>query len=514
MAPKSARLSDIGSAHGCYPATPTVTGSPDVTVNGLPATRVGDDLVPHGCSDCSPHPRAVAEGSPTVFINGQPAARVGDAVDCGGTLATGSPNVSIGDGPGSVNPVTAAESRAFMQDVLRAENGQAGPYERQRLAAAQAVTYRGRDGAVASWQAYYQGQRQRGAALPAAADLTDPLERAGRAHALAAAGPDHEGDAERPPDWIQEGIASGAIDPNRPEAVTDAVFDNGATDDLGRAAFDLSPDEAEALTRAVGRIEDPEARARVIRAIYVEINRADPYAAWFALAPSAANAVIRSLNALPAPDDPRRDVFGWQAADERARIIHQGLAEGNMEVFRSQFRAYAAYRNGGVDAVEAYARDERGERQEVYSDLVEGYRSQERAMAAVEAGANVAARDAYAQSLTRLTAHEQGEAVLQPIYEQQRSVPESGLFGDGEFTTTLGDALNEFDAMGAWMPDDLAWNTVDVLGEPIRFQGSDIGNPDQRMTFAERMADILVQERFDKGADTVAAYNQRSIDHW
>ena len=96
MASKSARLGDIGSAHGCYPATPTIVGSPDVPINGLPATRVGDALVSHGCSNCSPHPRAVAEGSATVFINGQPAARVGDAVDCGGSLATGSPDVFIG----------------------------------------------------------------------------------------------------------------------------------------------------------------------------------------------------------------------------------------------------------------------------------------------------------------------------------------------------------------------------------------------------------------------------------
>lgn len=97
MGAKSARLGDIGSAHGCFPPTPTVMGSPDVFVNGLPANRVGDDLVPHGCSNCSPHPRAVAEGSSTVSINGKPATRVGDGVDCGGQLSTGSPNVSIGE---------------------------------------------------------------------------------------------------------------------------------------------------------------------------------------------------------------------------------------------------------------------------------------------------------------------------------------------------------------------------------------------------------------------------------
>ena len=97
MGQKSARLGDIGSSHGCYPPTPTITGSPDVFVNALPANRVGDELVPHGCSDCSPHPRAVAEGSSTVSINGKPATRISDGVDCGGQLCTGSPDVFIGE---------------------------------------------------------------------------------------------------------------------------------------------------------------------------------------------------------------------------------------------------------------------------------------------------------------------------------------------------------------------------------------------------------------------------------
>ncbi|WP_353959914.1 PAAR domain-containing protein [Aquisalimonas lutea] len=73
-----------------------MTASPDVFINGLSVVRLGDALVPHGCSTCSSHPRKVAEGAATVLINGRPASRVGDAVDCGGELATGSPDVFIG----------------------------------------------------------------------------------------------------------------------------------------------------------------------------------------------------------------------------------------------------------------------------------------------------------------------------------------------------------------------------------------------------------------------------------
>ncbi|EGU37715.1 PAAR domain-containing protein [Vibrio scophthalmi] len=58
--PKAARIGDIASAHGCFPLTPIIAGSGDV------------------------------------FINGIPAARLGDAIGCGGTVATGSPDVTIG----------------------------------------------------------------------------------------------------------------------------------------------------------------------------------------------------------------------------------------------------------------------------------------------------------------------------------------------------------------------------------------------------------------------------------
>lgn len=106
----AARLGDIASGHGCHhPPSPAIEGSPNVFINGLPAVREGDAYMEHGCPTCSggaPHPRKLAAGSPTVFINGRPAGRVGDAIDCGGSVLTGSPNVFIGalSSPGTRKP--------------------------------------------------------------------------------------------------------------------------------------------------------------------------------------------------------------------------------------------------------------------------------------------------------------------------------------------------------------------------------------------------------------------------
>ncbi|WP_434996542.1 type VI secretion system PAAR protein [Vibrio scophthalmi] len=98
--PKAARIGDIASAHGCFPPTPIIAGSGDVFINGIPAARLGDAAAPHGCP-CPKtphgfHGRVISAGSGSIFINGLPAARVGDAIGCGGTVATGSPDVTIG----------------------------------------------------------------------------------------------------------------------------------------------------------------------------------------------------------------------------------------------------------------------------------------------------------------------------------------------------------------------------------------------------------------------------------
>ena len=97
MGKAAARLWDIGSGHGGYPPTPVTSGSGDVTTNGRPAARVGDSLLLHAKPKSPPHGRSIAQGSSTVSINGRAAARVGDNISCGGSISTGSGNVTIGD---------------------------------------------------------------------------------------------------------------------------------------------------------------------------------------------------------------------------------------------------------------------------------------------------------------------------------------------------------------------------------------------------------------------------------
>ena len=96
--PSASRLGDTGSGHGCFPASPSVSASGDVAINGIGALRQGDAVAPHGCGKCAPHGRSVSGGSPTVFVNGRPLARIGDAIDCGGAIEAGSSNVFADDG--------------------------------------------------------------------------------------------------------------------------------------------------------------------------------------------------------------------------------------------------------------------------------------------------------------------------------------------------------------------------------------------------------------------------------
>lgn len=76
-------------AHGCpacphYVAGPIRTGSPNVTINGQPAARVGDVGQHSEC--CGTNEFTVAEGDPEVLIDGKPAARDGSKTQhCGGT---------------------------------------------------------------------------------------------------------------------------------------------------------------------------------------------------------------------------------------------------------------------------------------------------------------------------------------------------------------------------------------------------------------------------------------------
>jgi uncharacterized Zn-binding protein involved in type VI secretion len=100
------RITDIGEvsadAHGC-PACPhsckgpIIQGSPNVMVNGLPASRKGDMGVHAAC--CGPNIWFAKGCSGTVKINGLGAHRKDDSqTHCGGTgqMTSGSGDVSTG----------------------------------------------------------------------------------------------------------------------------------------------------------------------------------------------------------------------------------------------------------------------------------------------------------------------------------------------------------------------------------------------------------------------------------
>ncbi|MGH1441592.1 MAG: PAAR domain-containing protein [Cellvibrionaceae bacterium] len=120
MGKPAGRLGDIGSGHGKCSPTPITSGSGDVTINGKPAARVGDSLKRH----CK-HGRSIAAGSSSVTINGRPAARVGDAIACGGKVAAGSGDVTIGDAI-----VLTKTSNAALPDIdFTKQRGTGGQYK-------------------------------------------------------------------------------------------------------------------------------------------------------------------------------------------------------------------------------------------------------------------------------------------------------------------------------------------------------------------------------------------------
>ena len=97
----AARITDI-TGHGTPLTTATPPGgSPTVLIGGLPAWRAGIDV--HVCplvTGVVPHVGGVvALGSTTVYIDGMPAARMGDEIVEAGPpnpIAAGCPTVLIG----------------------------------------------------------------------------------------------------------------------------------------------------------------------------------------------------------------------------------------------------------------------------------------------------------------------------------------------------------------------------------------------------------------------------------
>lgn len=90
-----ARMTDVCTGHGCFPSRFSVSGSDDVTINNLPAHRVGDSWATHTC--VSTHSSVLSAGSSTVFVNGRPLGRIGDTVACGSFVQSGSETVFAGD---------------------------------------------------------------------------------------------------------------------------------------------------------------------------------------------------------------------------------------------------------------------------------------------------------------------------------------------------------------------------------------------------------------------------------
>jgi uncharacterized Zn-binding protein involved in type VI secretion len=98
MAKASARKND---PHDCskdnHSGGVITEGSPNITIEGSPAARVGDAA---SCENGGNN--LIQEGSATVFFNGKSAARVEDALEHGGVITQGASNVFIGSGGGSV----------------------------------------------------------------------------------------------------------------------------------------------------------------------------------------------------------------------------------------------------------------------------------------------------------------------------------------------------------------------------------------------------------------------------
>ena len=73
-------------------------GSPDVFINFIPHSRIGDLNTPHLLpgDPCPTHSAPIGAGSKTVFVNGRPSGRIGDPIAGCTAVAAGSPNVIVG----------------------------------------------------------------------------------------------------------------------------------------------------------------------------------------------------------------------------------------------------------------------------------------------------------------------------------------------------------------------------------------------------------------------------------
>ena len=91
--PAAARITDTSTGHDAFGPQVAISGSSNVWINGLALHRTGDAWSLHCATSC--HDGVLASGSQTVFANGLQVGRIGDPISCGGSVATGSPNVWV-----------------------------------------------------------------------------------------------------------------------------------------------------------------------------------------------------------------------------------------------------------------------------------------------------------------------------------------------------------------------------------------------------------------------------------
>ena len=118
MSKPAARQSDSNACplpgHG---VNPTVTGSPNVIINGLPTLRVGDASA---CGD------SVVDGIGSILVNGRPVAFLGSGTVHGGVIISGSGDVLVGTQHTSAPFVAPAPLAGLFQDSVQLVCSQTG----------------------------------------------------------------------------------------------------------------------------------------------------------------------------------------------------------------------------------------------------------------------------------------------------------------------------------------------------------------------------------------------------
>ena len=94
--PAATRIGDADIAH-CSGMV-RASGSGNVSVNGIPWSRQGDNNTGHLLpgTPCPAHVAPITTGSTTVFVNSKGAGRIGDAITGCTSVAQGSTNVFAG----------------------------------------------------------------------------------------------------------------------------------------------------------------------------------------------------------------------------------------------------------------------------------------------------------------------------------------------------------------------------------------------------------------------------------